>query len=179
MNGNKILNLICFINCRYSQNLKRNIRYIVNQNILIQEYLLNIESSNYNYMKINLKIVNSMSHDLFTYLNFRWQIPIQLETNGNADSQQHLVARYKPQYRNENTKGYLPTWAKKNLFAPIRCITFISISFTSTSCIKPKYGSQSYWPTWDSSVFGSWFDSCIFSSSVRDELKTTVVRLKQ
>ena len=46
----------------------------------------------------------------------------------------------------------------RNLFKPIRCITFTSISFSSTSCIMPGYGNRSYytthhWPTWDSSVF--------------------------
>ena len=66
-------------------------------------------------MKINLQIceLNVTCIDLVTYLNFRRQIPTRLQTTRNADSQQHLVARYKPQYRNENTKGYLPTWAKK------------------------------------------------------------------
>lgn len=47
--------------------------------------------------------------------------------------------------------------SKKNRFVPIRCITFTSISFASTFCMMPGYGSPSsftthHWPTWDSSA---------------------------
>lgn len=73
----------------------------------------------------------------------------------------------------------------KNLFVPTRCITFTSISFTSTFCMMPGYGSPSnftthHWPIWDSSAaFDSRPGSGILSSSACEGPNSIEVRLKQ
>lgn len=67
----------------------------------------------------------------------------------------------------------------------MRCKTFTSISFTSTYCIMPGYGSPSYftthhWPTWDSSpAFDLRPGSGILSSSACEGPNSIEVRLKQ
>lgn len=72
----------------------------------------------------------------------------------NADSQQHLVVQCTSPWVYHKTSS---NRGQKNLFVPMQCITFTSISFTSTFCMMPGYGSPSYftkhhWLTWDSSA---------------------------